>query len=922
MKQKLFLIFIGLILVFNNLSMLQVFAEKSELTNSKENIETNDTDSDNSDEVSDSETEEVVEIIDDDADFDLDEEIETDTDLEMIQEFKANDEEIQVETEIETKALFTILQESSNGDYILKRGDKNPEVKELKLKLARIGFVVSSNPNNNYGPSTERVVKEFQEYYKLNVNGAIDTKTFEKIEQILSTPLQRGKSNTDVIQIKKDLEQLGFKVSNNPNTVFGPTTERVVKEFQNFYELVENGIVDDITKEKIDTLLNSPLKQGDYRKDVINLKLDLAQIGFVISNNPNPSFGPSTERTVKEFQRYYGLEETGVVDSETKIKINSLLESLIKRGEKSNDVLKLKQDLAKIGFIVSSNPNGTFGPSTERVIKEFQKYYSLRETGIVEENTLKKIKEILSSNFQKGKSHDDVVQLKQDLERLGFKVSNNPNRNYGPATERIVKEFQVYYNLVVNGIADEVTLIKIQSVLSSPLQQGKSHDDVIQLKKDLERLGFKVSNNPNRSYGPTTAQKVREFQAYYNLVVNGIADEITLIKIQRVLSSPLQKGKQHNDVIKLKSDLEKLGYGSFLGNKSFGPSTENAVKNFQKDNNLAVNGIADEVTLAKINELLQTKRYTSYDITLSQAAKLQMRTNPPPQTDEKYAYVHKNYINSKNEVTASALNVRKGPGINFDKIGSLSKGTKVEIVGEAGDFYAIKFNHYTFVSALETKVIYYLNPYHFVNNDVLRFQFLDLSRSIGSNNSNLNLLNNYLEGKGVLSGQGAAFLEAGKRHHVNEIYLISHAILETGHGNSALASGVRVGTNSSNQPVLVTSDNEKSLKNIRTVYNVYGIGAYDRCPLDCGAIKAYVEGWTSVSEAIIGGAKFIGEDYIHVGQNTLYKMRWNPDAMLKGAASHQYATDIGWAVKQVASIYNLYQEIGINTYYFDIPVYK
>ena len=52
-------------------------------------------------------------------------------------------------------------------------------------------------------------------------------------------------------------------------------------------------------------------------------------------------------------------------------------------------------------------------------------------------------------------------------------------------------------------------------------------------------------------------------------------------------------------------------------------------------------------------------------------------------------------------------------------------------------------------------------------------------------------------------------------------------------------------------------------------------------------------------------------------------MRWNPAAMaLNNKASHQYATDVGWASKQTRIMYNLYQEIGINTFYLDIPEYK
>src|SRR5699024_10016193 len=114
------------------------------------------------------------------------------------------------------------------------------------------------------------------------------------------------------------------------------------------------------------------------------------------------------------------------------------------------------------------------------------------------------------------------------------------------------------------------------------------------------------------------------------------------------------------------------------------------------------------------------------------------------------------------------------------------------------------------------------------------------------------------------------FIDAGRQNGISDVYLLSHALLETGNGKSALANGIKYKG--------------------KTVYNMYGIGAVDSCPEECGAKRAYEEGWFSPKEAIIGGAAFIGNGYIQSGQNTLYKMRWNPESMSNtNSASHQYA---------------------------------
>lgn len=288
---------------------------------------------------------------------------------------------------------------------------------------------------------------------------------------------------------------------------------------------------------------------------------------------------------------------------------------------------------------------------------------------------------------------------------------------------------------------------------------------------------------------------------------------------------------------------------------------------------------------------------TTYNLTLSEALNMQMKASP--QTDSHYAYVSKTYIKN-NKVTASSLNVRSGPGTGYEVVGNLSNGTKVTIVGEQNGWYQIKYNHGQWVNASSDDVLYYLDPTNFVDHSRQKFQFLDLSKA---SDATVTELNRYLSGKGTLSGQGKAFKDASEIHGINDVYLISHAILETGHGTSTLAKGVMY----------------KGVK----VYNMYGVGAYDNCPIDCGAKKAYEEGWTTPYKAIVGGAKFIGNSYIKAGQNTLYKMRWNPEGMATyGYATHQYATDIGWAYKQVGTMYNLYQALKLNNLYLDIPVYS
>ncbi|WP_182199830.1 S-layer homology domain-containing protein [Paraliobacillus salinarum] len=204
-------------------------------------------------------------------------------------------------------------------------------------------------------------------------------------------------------------------------------------------------------------------------------------------------------------------------------------------------------------------------------------------------------------------------------------------------------------------------------------------------------------------------------------------------------------------------------------------------------------------------------------------------------------------------------------------------------------------------------VSYYANPKNFSSNSSDFLQFLDLAENTGLNTSEVN--NKILTNKYKLSGQAKAFVEAGKVHNVNEVYLIAHTLHETGNGKSTLAQGVPVDGNGK----VVSANNAK-----HTVYNFYGYGAVDSNPLNGGAKYAFDNKWFTPEAAIIGGAADIADNYINDGQNTLYKMRWNPDS----PGYPQYATHVMWAVLQTKNMSKIYNLLDSYVQKFDVPTFN
>lgn len=340
--------------------------------------------------------------------------------------------------------------------------------------------------------------------------------------------------------------------------------------------------------------------------------------------------------------------------------------------------------------------------------------------------------------------------------------------------------------------------------------------------------------------------------------------------------------------------------------------------------------------MKKSKAVFTTYNYLSYS--LDEAVSIQAKLKA--QTDKKYkAYLREDafsYVSSYSNyglIASGTWNVRGGTSVNDWSIGSFSKGDKVTIVSKKGkdssgkywyevDYYKYydeiaaatsempakyRLSYNTWVNAGPSDIEYYLEPNNFIKDDKQKLQFLLLSTSASISEKEVN--DKILKGKGILAGQADSFVEAGKTYGVNEIYLISHALLETGNGTSKLATGVKV---SSVDGKAVTP---------KTVYNMYGIGAFDSSALKSGSEYAYKQGWFTPEKAIIGGAKFIGENYINNStykQDTLYKMRWNTNK----PGSHQYATDIGWASKQVSRMKSLYDMLDSYRMYLEVPRYK
>lgn len=348
---------------------------------------------------------------------------------------------------------------------------------------------------------------------------------------------------------------------------------------------------------------------GDEADEIATIQTALKQLKLY-SAGITGHYGEKTETAVKKFQKKYALEDNGVVDEATRAALyeaagitytagsssssgasssNSSVSSsggtTLRYDMRSDAVLKLQQDLSKLGYY-SGTISGHFGSKTEAAVMSFQKANGLSADGIAGSKTLAKIATALgnsssssssnssssnsssssaasSSLLKQGTKSEAVRTLQQNLKTLGY-YTGSVTGNFGPLTKEAVYSFQKANGLSADGVAGEKTLAAVSSKLKGGSFSGSSNNS-----------SSSSSSGSNSSSSSTSS------------LLN--------------TSITLQQGTKNDEVLKLQNMLTSLGF--YTGNKTgnFGEKTADAVIAYQKSKGLTADGIAGKKTLAAIN---------------------------------------------------------------------------------------------------------------------------------------------------------------------------------------------------------------------------------------------------------------------------------------------------------------------------------
>ncbi|SDO06452.1 peptidoglycan-binding protein [Alkalicoccus daliensis] len=412
-------------------------------------------------------------------------------------------------------------------------GDNGAGVGDLQAMLKKLGFDPNKDEKLIFGAHTENQIIELQKYYGLEVSGKADESVLKFMTNIVNGDFSSPSSTPEVIGFKQKLSHLGFGTfPDNPSQVYGSVTAGVVKDYQRFYNLKDNGIGDPVTLEHMERQWTLSLKIGDNSEEVRELKQNLTRLGHgSFPDRPSSAYGSVTSSVVKEFQERAGLRVSGTANSITLKEIDHLLSQAWKSGDSDPEITRLKIELTRLGYgNFPTKPSGVYGSVTTAVVKDFQRDQQLMVTGNIDRTTEKKMSELSEILFSIGASgSQEIVKIKQQLTQLGFgSFPANPSTVYGSVTASVVKEFQEYHRLEKSGEVTNRVIQLLDRDTNTFYQAGSASVEIRDIKIQLTKLGYgNFPSSPSQVYGRVTAGVVAEFQASKGLTVNGIVDSIT-----------------------------------------------------------------------------------------------------------------------------------------------------------------------------------------------------------------------------------------------------------------------------------------------------------------------------------------------------------------------------------------------------------
>lgn len=407
--------------------------------------------------------------------------------------------------------------------------------------------------------------------------------------------LSEGMSGSDVLQVQKKLQELGY-YKGALDSEFNSSLTYAVRLFQmdwnkyypNLPALAVDGKVGPSTRSALfgssaEPAVTAPvntftLEKGMKGEEVLTAQKRLAQLGYYLGEL-NGEYNDSVVYAVKMMQQKNEITVDGKIGYNTRMLLysSSVLPAdypdynlaTLSIGATGEAVKELQRQLRNT-YYYSGTIDGIFGTAVQNAVKAFQASAGLSVDGKVGPRTFDALYNrtadifnggIPSRELSKGSRGWDVKVLQDKLINLNYRFNNWYEEGYfDDSTVAVVKQFQQKNGIKVTGRFDSTmrrylwpTTVEIEEAIQQSyegtiddpyvgrtLKLGSYGEDVKAIQMKLLGSGY-MTGNADGIYGALTKAAVKRFQraysALYGLKPDGVVGPKTWVAINTELSS-------------------------------------------------------------------------------------------------------------------------------------------------------------------------------------------------------------------------------------------------------------------------------------------------------------------------------------------------------------------------------------------------
>ena len=240
-----------------------------------------------------------------------------------------------------------------------------------------------------------------------------------------------------------------------------------------------------------------PMQYGDSGEDVATIQEQLQSLGYY-SGKISGNFLDGTRAAIRQFQKDYGLDQTGIVDGETEAMLLNAEYRSLATGDEGDDVQRVQEYLQTLGYY-KGKLSGKYLEGTTSAIQTFQEHNDLEGTGIADVDTQR----LLFS----------AAALAKDATAT---TASDKTTDLGDINDVV---------MAADGDAGDATA-PTDVEYTSKLKRGAKGENVKLVQQRLTDLGY-FSGPISGNYMNKTVEAMKQFQTNNGLKADGVTGEDT-----------------------------------------------------------------------------------------------------------------------------------------------------------------------------------------------------------------------------------------------------------------------------------------------------------------------------------------------------------------------------------------------------------